>query len=85
MKIKKEITMMQKEYDILLKELEVIFEDSPIYNDCSFGDFVNSIVKERYTDYGYDLTIEQIRAGRPPPPFIFGYHFTTLKHYYCEA
>lgn len=57
MKIKKEIIMTQKEYD-MLKKLETIFENSPMYDDCSFGSFVESIVKESYTDYGYDLIIE---------------------------
>lgn len=58
MKIKKEIIMTQKEYD-MLKKLEVIFKNSPMYDDCSFGDFVDSIVNETCTEYyGYDIIIE---------------------------
>lgn len=58
MKIKKEIVMTQKEYD-MLKKLEVIFENSPMYDDCSFGDFIYSIVEGSCTEnYGYDLIIE---------------------------
>lgn len=58
MKIKKEIIMTQKEYD-MLEKLEVIFKNSPMYDDCSFGDFVNSILDKTCTEYyGYDVTIE---------------------------
>lgn len=58
MKIKKEIIMTQEEYN-MLKKLEGIFKNSPMYDDCSFGDFVNSIVDETCTGYyGYEITIE---------------------------
>lgn len=57
MEIKKEVIITQKEYD-MLKKLNAIFENSPMSDDCYFGSFVESIVKESYTDYGYDLIIE---------------------------
>ena len=58
MKIRKEIVMTQEEYN-MLKNLNKIFEDSPIYNDCSFGDLIDSIVhKSCAENYDYDLVIE---------------------------
>lgn len=58
MKIKKEIVMTQKEYD-MLKKLEVIFENSSMHDDCYFGEFISSIVDGNCTEsYGYDLIIE---------------------------
>lgn len=59
MKIKKEVIITQKEYD-MLKELKAIFENSPMYVDCSFGDFISSIVIDGdcTESYGYDLIIE---------------------------
>ena len=58
MKIRKEIIMTQEEYN-MLKNLNKIFEDSPIYNDCSFGDLIDSIVNESCAEnYDYDLVIE---------------------------
>ena len=44
---------------VVIKNLNKIFEDSPIYNDCSFGDLVDSIVhKSCAENYDYDLIIE---------------------------
>ena len=58
MKIKKEIIMTQKEYD-MLKSLNAIFENSPISDDCYFGEFISSIIDGNCTEsYGYDLIIE---------------------------
>lgn len=58
MEIKKEIIITQKEYD-MLKKLNIIFENSPMYDECYFDEFISSIVDGSCTEnYGYDLIIE---------------------------
>ena len=59
MKINKQIIMSQSEKDTLSNLYEIYENSSSLYNELSFGEFVESIINESIvTDYGYDIVIE---------------------------